>query len=268
MEGREPVNGVFLSTRLRPRLVRCALLLVDLLGVREMARGPNAENELRRLDSAVSGLHHLMPRRFLDPEAQWPAALFSDTFVVSVPILPGDDDRGAVAQLIELGSQLQLAILNSHFFVRGAITLGDFHISEGIVFGAALIEGVDLERDTAINPRIVLSEEARHSQRPGGGRSGRLVSQQHLLLRDSDGQTFVNYLARLLEDIMNPVDDLTWHRDLLAESLAGNRTKKRNWEKYRWAAEYHNAFVERTGKDPDLLVPAQAMTWQFGDPFP
>jgi hypothetical protein len=60
-----------------PKLERCAVLFIDLLGVRAMNRGPRrrVQQHLVELDRAVTGMY----RDYLKPESPWPAAFFSDT---------------------------------------------------------------------------------------------------------------------------------------------------------------------------------------------
>jgi hypothetical protein len=242
---------------------------VDLLGVREMTRSPKAGKYLKDLDDAVSGMY----RDFLQEDSPWPAALFSDTLVLCSPILDKDEgrdaaERSAVASVVQQAAYLQVTLLERGFFMRGAVTLGDFHIHDKLIFGAALVEGAELEHKAAVHPRIVLSDEALKCQRPPRGSIAEIASQPDLLLRDNDGRTFVNYLATLFDDLEDPADNLGWHRDLLEKRLEEHREDKRRWEKYRWTAEYHNEFVRRTLDDPRLLVPPEHMTWRFSDPFP
>jgi hypothetical protein len=79
-----------------PRLARCALLFLDLLGVKKMATGERAQQNLVDLEQAIRSLGL---RDFLDPDSAFPAAIFSDTVVMAAP---------------------------TDLFARGAITLGDF----------------------------------------------------------------------------------------------------------------------------------------------
>src|SRR5580658_7830841 len=43
------------------------------------------------------------------------------------------------------------------FLIRGAATIGKLYHSQGVVFGEALIEAVQLEKRTAVYPRVILS---------------------------------------------------------------------------------------------------------------
>jgi hypothetical protein len=258
------VDRVFLTRRGRtPKLVRCAVLFVDLLGVRAMNRGPDREvrGNLIALERAVSGTY----QDFLDPASTRPAALFSDTLVLAEPV--GDQGEGlALGGLVRQASQLQSNLIAQGFFMRGALALGDFHIRDGVIFGPALVEAAELEHDVAVHPRIVLSREAEASRRRELRATGGL--DDSLLLQDNDGWTFIDYVtAALLEDARDPRPGVELHRDAILRQLAANRTDKRVWEKYRWVAEYHNHFVGQWfRRDAELAIAASEMTWTFS-PF-
>ncbi|HET6508500.1 MAG TPA: hypothetical protein VFG42_17035 [Baekduia sp.] len=241
------------------------MLFVDLLGVRAMNRGPQraVRSNLIALERAVSGMY----RDYLEPDSPWPGALFSDTLVLAAPV--PDQDGGAEVALGGLVLQacwLQLNLIDQGFFMRGALALGDFYIRDGVIFGPALVDAAELEHDVAVHPRIILSREAEKSQRRAlrDYADPQQAPQDGALTCDGDGWTFINYLSVLLDETDDPRAGLRMHRDRIVARLAETRARKRVWEKYRWAAEYHNEFVGRTfAAEVDLLVPIDAMTWEF-----
>ncbi len=252
---RHRVDDLFVDRRGIPRLVQCAVLFVDLLGVRAMNRGSVSQvrRHLIELDRAVTGQY----RNYFRPESEWRAAFFSDTLVLAAPIAePGGEDI-AIRGLVRQAAWLQLALSWSDFFVRGGLSLGFFHIRDGLIFGPALAEAYELESRHAIYPRVIL----------GGDAEAAMTRPNSHLLCDGDGLTFINYLDPLFDDLEDPVPTIRLHRDRVVERLGRHRDDKRVWEKYRWAAEYHNAFVERASlASEDVLVPTEAMTWRF-EPF-
>lgn len=260
MPDRSFADRVFLTRRGTPRLVPCAVLFLDLLGVREMNRGPlrDVKRNLAALEQAVSTRY----RDYLSAESPWPASFFSDTLVLAAPAEPGREDKvEAVAGLVVQAAQLQLDLIGEGFFARGGLTLGMFHIRDGLIFGPALADAYELESRDAVHPRIVLDKLAEATQR------GTAAVDGSALLCDADGWTFINYLNVLFDDIDPPVPALERHRDVVLARLDRHREDKRVWEKYRWVAEYHNHFVTRHRLcSADLLIPADAMTWRF-EPF-
>ena len=256
------VDRVFVTRRGTPKLVRCAVLFIDLLGVREMNRSRRAPSHLVALERAVSRTY----REFLRPDSEWPAAFFSDTLVLAAPIVSDTDEESAIGGLVAQAARLQLQLVAAGFFVRGGLSLGRFHIRDGLIFGPALVEAHQLESRVAIHPRIVLSPGVEVSQRAGLGLYAKpqYAPQSLMLLHDDDGHTFINYLGLLFDGPDDPTPGLERHRDAVIGRLAEHCTDKHRWEKYRWLAEYHNAVVGQGLPDtPELLVDGPDMTWQF-----
>jgi hypothetical protein len=231
-----------------PRLEHCAVLFLDLLGVQAMTRGARADVECRlaALDEAMTGTF----RQYTGPSSAWAAVFFSDTLVVAAPA--EDDATVAVAQLVRVASEVQRALTLQGFFVRGGLSLGLFHISRDLIFGPALVEAHELESRHAVHPRVVLSREAELALPPAHTR----------VMRDGDGRVFVNYLDRLLDLTGGPDEGLEAHRERVAHRLFDFRQDHHTWAKYRWSAEYHNAFVAQSGI-ADMMVDKGATEWRF-----
>ncbi len=251
MRARSSANP-FLTGSGRPLLVRCAVLFVDLLGVREMNMSQRAAGHLVALHNAVGVMH----RDFFGESSRYRSAFFSDTLVLAAPIVRETDDATEVRALVRHARWLQNDLVAEGFFVRGGLSLGSLHFSDQVVFGPALVEAYDLESRAAVHPRIVLSLAAAESQRGKAGSS--------MLLCDDDGQTFVDYLGAVVDEPDGRPSLLRGHRDTVVDRLHGTRRHKRRWEKYRWLAEYHNAVIRRRlPRARELLIEPAAMTWQF-----
>jgi hypothetical protein len=256
------IDPLFVDQAGDPQLVECAVLFVDLLGVGAMNSGPNVRANLIRIERAVTRMY----RNFVDPESPWPAALFSDTLVLAAPTSDASDPEDAIGGLTVQSGWLQLNLAAEGLFMRGALTFGEFYIRDGVIFGPALVEAAQLEREHAVNPRVVLGKSAVAAQEDAlaSYRDPAESPQQALLLRDGDGYVFVNYLGLLFDEPADPEPPLAIHRDAIATQLAAYAADKRIWEKYRWAAEYHNAVCAKTMPAADhLLVPPAATTWTF-----
>ncbi|WP_445151551.1 hypothetical protein [Baekduia sp. Peel2402] len=235
------------GAREAPRLKRCAVLFLDLLGVQAMNQGSreDVERRLAALDDAFAETF----RQYAGPFAEFPAVFFSDTLVVAAP---ADDPAVAVDVLVRDAAELQRALTLRGFFVRGGLSLGLFHMSEGLIFGPALVEAYELECRVAVHPRIVLSKEAELA----------LPRSATRVMRDGDGRAFVNYLDRLFDRVEQPDADIEKHREAVTRRLVAHRGDHRIWEKYRWSAEYHNAFVVQSGI-ADMAVDEDATAWRF-----
>ena len=242
------------------------MLFVDLLGVREMNRGRSAGKHLAAIERAVvRGAY----RDFLAPDSPWLSAFFSDTLVLASPVQRAGDEESSIGDLVVQAAWLQLDLITEGFFVRGALTLGKFHIREGLIFGPALVEAFELENAKAVHPRIILGPNAERSQHQDLRFYGQPEdSPQNLfLLGDADGWTFINYLGLLFDDPGDPRPVLEMHREIVTVRLREYRNRRRLWEKYRWVAEYHNAVIARQlPGESQLLVDTENITSQF-EPF-
>jgi len=247
-------TGPFFGPDGGARLIDCAFLFVDVLGVRAMSRAPDADRHLLRLQQTVRD----RLRDYLGETAPWPAAFFSDTLVLASSA--AESAAAAVDDLAFQAAWLQFALIEEGLFLRGALVLGPIHVDE-ILFGPALVEAYELESAHAVHPRVVLSERAAASQQAEVTARAALAT---ALLRDDDGFAFVDYLSVVLDRPGDPRPAVERHRDAVVRGLAEHRTKRRQWEKYRWVAEYHNAVVADAFPGQDgLLVPAEDATWRF-----
>jgi hypothetical protein len=227
----------------------CALLFLDILGVREMATGSEAGKKLADLRTAL--------RRplgdFLSPDSPWPAAFFSDTLVMVDPISEKMSPHFALVGLAVQASWIQVNLAAAGFFVRGALTLGEAHLEDALLFGPALVEAYDLERKAAVNPRILLSPTAVTAMKEAMAKEGQ--EEGGYLRVEQDGTVFIDYLDILIDDPENPVPFLEGHREMVRAQLVETRGDARKWDKYRWVADYHDSYCgSELPALPELLI--------------
>lgn len=238
----------FLGPGDEPRLTECGVLYFDLLGVSAMAQGEQAEEELLRFDRTIREAfpYRLGAATGSEGESRaYPTTVFSDSVVQAVPIASDLPAASPLFQLVLEVAQLQAALAIRDYFARGAITLDKFHSYEGLIFGPALVEAVALEREVAVNPRIVISPAVSTalltSMRSGG--LGKVFAEGIPILIDEDGVPFVDYLSGALH--ADPGIDLTEllkaHREAVERQLDRQRSNFGRWSKHRWVAEYHNS---------------------------
>jgi hypothetical protein len=79
---------------------------------------------------------------------------FSDNVVASVPY----EERYLIWTLLSLAN-IQLGAALRGFWIRGAVTIGDLHHDDNIVFGPALNRAYVLESKQARYPRIILDPD-------------------------------------------------------------------------------------------------------------
>ena len=242
-------------------------MFLDVLGAKEESERSPADY-LVRLDAAVRrGLDRGFMRALDTAELPVPRiptfTWFSDNLAAAWPIRSPWNPEMAISGLEVAAAHVQLALADHGLFVRGGIAVGPHFMDKEIVFGPALIEAVKLEED-AIYPRIVLSHEVaaqehQHMATYYGGSP--LAPQNSLLLMDTDGVVFVNYLYLLLDDFNNPSNRayaetrFARHRDTVQRALTTHKATPRIADKYRWLASHHNHCVRIAGLNPALLIP-------------
>ena len=76
---------------------------------------------------------------------------FSDNFAVSMPAKSG-------YRIIDAAAEVCRKLLHIGFLTRGGITIGKLHHVDNVIFGPALVDAVQLEKE-ATYPRLVCSPE-------------------------------------------------------------------------------------------------------------
>ena len=135
------------------------------------------------------------------------------------------------------------------FFLRGALSVGDAYVDEIAVFGGALMEAYVAESTLARDPRIILTNTAIAAVKRHLTYYTHASTAPHVrdVLRDSDGQWFLNYLESVLlaEHEAEPFyADLLRHKKAVEEKLQEHRGAPAVWSKYAWVAGYHNFFCD------------------------
>ena len=245
-----------------PRLRRSVFAYVDILGYRDLieASRPPGDQQglLERLHGALSS-----GRKWLDdgdaPEPPGPAVgmdrsalkAFTDNIAIGWPIAGARrDGEGELGAAFGDLAWFQLTMVNEGFFVRGAVSVGDVYVDDIAVFGEALMEAYRGESELARDPRIILTESAcRHVRAHVGYYWPRHEAPQNrVLIRDTDGQWFLNYLDAILDPGIHPFfDELERHKASVQSRLEEYRRKPGIFSKYAWAAGYHNFFCDLHG---------------------
>jgi hypothetical protein len=169
--------------------------------------------------------------------------------VIGWPIL-GDGESELGGAFFDL-SLFQFSMIDAGFFIRGAISIGNLYLDDIAVVGGGLIEAYKGESSLARDPRIILTPSAavavkEHLNYYGAAEGGGAHAPQNReLLRDADGQLFLNYLYVIVfpDDEENPnIEILRIHKARVSENLARHRSNPTIWNKYAWVARYHNFF--------------------------
>lgn len=172
---------------------------------------------------------------------------FTDNIVMGWPVR--DDAESEFGSAFSKLAMFQFNMVLNGFFIRGGLSVGEAYVDEIAVFGSALLEAYNGESVLARDPRIVLTSSAVQATETHLTCYGNPQHAPHTreLLRDSDGQLFLNYLNCVLiaEDHQGPFyDEFMKHKAVVEKRLEEYKTQPNIWSKYAWVAAYHNYFCE------------------------
>lgn len=247
-------NNPYIDEAGKPLLIRSVVAFVDILGYKEKIRELEKAGEVQKVQDFIEKFRKILDESFFRlSEFQTPRFYkmksFSDNILIGYPIgqmTLRDDGEHELASIFSLLTYLQINMSLSGFFLRGAITIGNLYIDDDIIMGEGLIDAYNAERKLARYPRIILTESAmqlanEHSKDYGTHYNS---SQYRYLLKDADGQYFLNYLLELLEpdEGVGPfVVEMNKHKYYI-ENLRRYLKDLGVWSKYAWIANYHNYF--------------------------
>lgn len=193
----------------------------------------------------------------------WHVKMYTDNVVVGSPIIFSDAE-GELGNLMLVLRYFQLDMASRGFFLRGGIAIGQLYMDDEIVFGDGLAEAYRVESSLARDPRITLSESFTPYVKRHLGFYRKPAESPHnqVLLRDADGQLFVNYLGAAFDDYPENPDFslISAHREAVTTKLEQYKTAPPIWGKYAWVANYHNFICDERGGeflqykiDPSIL---------------
>ncbi|HQR06475.1 MAG TPA: hypothetical protein PLN21_06620 [Gemmatales bacterium] len=239
----------------KPTLKKSVVAFIDILGFKDLSKGvANQADSGELLQTVHSALKEA--RQHIDPDTSKTIgeqylgqdfsaiSAFTDNIVIGHPIdTDGEMELGSIFDDL---SRFQLKMALKGYFVRGAIAVGDLYMDEFVVFGGGLVEAYEGESILAFNPRIVLTRSAMefvdlHLLYYG---SMPHAPQNIDLLKDSDDNYFVSYLEAVIGADDGQIDSLSLnaHKERIESKLIEYRKQPKIWNKYFWAATYHNYF--------------------------
>ncbi len=228
----------------RPSLHRSIIAFIDILGFKNLIAGGDAQGNLLKIYSTyLSSLKDIKDSVVIMKS-------FSDNILIVYPEI----SEGALGNSFFIAlADFQTKLLADGIIIRGAITVGDIHVGEDIIFGNGLVEAYKLESDRAIVPRIIMSEgviklcQKYHQYYADESPFSRV------LLKDADGNVFLNYLHNpyLGEGSQEYVEEvgkfLKIHKEIVEKRLEEFSSDIRVFDKYVWLGSYHNMFCDLHG---------------------
>ena len=242
----------------QPTLHRSVLVFMDILGYSELIRASQAsgtqQETLRTLHKVLSLGRRWLEERDTSPELReliktdfYALKAFTDNIVIGWPV-HDDAESEFGSAFFKLGS-FQFQMVLEGLFVRGALSVDEAYVDEIVVFGQALAEAYAGESTLARDPRIILTKSAVQSIRTHLKYYSNPLDapQVRHVLRDSDGQWFLNYLECILwaEHEQGPFyNEFLRHKEVVESKLSQYKSIPAIWAKYAWVAGYHNYFCD------------------------
>lgn len=232
------------------------VLFIDIVGFKELIES-GAEQKIYNVLSTSAAFANSSPSF---PELTH-ATAFSDSVVISHRVEPA-----GVQNVINTASMLMWSFLHQGILTRGGIACGDMHHTKDRLFGPAMNEAYKLENESAIFPRILVSDDilalVRHEEADGtttkeGG------CDPEVLRQDFDGEWHIHLMTHR---ILSPFITVTEKEALfnakvqVIEAALNNpnpppRKNKRARAKHNWLRNYLQASIkEGPSTNPGEIV--------------
>lgn len=168
--------------------------------------------------------------------------IFSDSIVISYP---DDTDCGYAYWILHEIMFIQIFLMNFGYISRGGVTFGKVFHKSNVVFGPAMIKAYELESESAIYPRVIVSDEflsfAKRNCSPQNS-----IKEEHkyifsLLKQDTDQNYFIDYI-----NVQNEIpEDFGEYLMLMKNCIITglNSTQQCVKDKYDWLKKYFNNIV-------------------------
>lgn len=225
---------------------------VDILGFSDIVDKKNAE-DVWRIISAFRGANSPAIKSRYSPKI----IQFSDSLIRAQRIdSKRNIDKPSSILFSELISLIfsQIELIGQGVLVRGGMSLGQLAISEGNVFGPAMVTAYNLESKFAVYPRIVIDpkiiSEAKTNRllwKHGHSAEHEFASYKDLLTCDSDGIWFIDYLKACSHDLLSSHEDVlrffNGHKRLIINNANRFGELSSISAKFLWLSTYHNRTV-------------------------
>jgi hypothetical protein len=242
----------------RVRYDAAIITYLDVLGFKQLIQTKTA-GQISRIIRILQEATRPAPR--VRKSEQIGYVNFSDT---TIRILPTPDEDDVLNQLFwEILNlvHIQATLTNQGILVRGAVSIGPIVKSWRVVYGPGLVRSYELEQQASF-PRIILDPDWFDE---ADSTDGNLVLSEEdderevkdMLIADTDGYRFIDYLKVAETEIQNYPRYLKNHAELIAEGLVRHRHDRNVLSKFKWLQRYHNRVVrKRYGRklDRELLA--------------
>ncbi len=173
---------------------------------------------------------------------------FSDNLIIAHPGFSSEmeSEFGFILWAIQ---DFQYYMALRGYFIRGGLSIGKLFIDDNCVYGEALLCAYELEKNKAVNPIVLLSDEVkRYVNKHLLYYSKGSAPQLRDILVTQEGNYFINYLAESIYDAGDSeeidFESIVLHKNQINKALKENINDYKVMSKYYWLASYHNYFCD------------------------
>jgi len=202
---------------------------IDLLGSTEKIKNDTGDIFLNHIYSAYTTAFQMRDfSRYKDLKVK----IFSDNIVIALSTKNTNDGRiNACGILLEYLMFFQMnCLLKGYILLNGCVSIGNLYIDETIVWGNGLLNAYSGEL-RANYPRIIIDPEVLN-----------LNVGHNILLRDFDGEYFIDYYLTLFSQFGNSpnIEILADIYNFYKNEINANKNKSKIMQKLNWQIDYHN----------------------------
>ncbi len=194
----------------------------------------------------------------------------SDSIILSAPV-SSEDYSGLVGVAIK-SIQIAHQLLGMGFLLRGGISVDKAAHNASNIYGSGYNNAYETEKDKAINPRILLDEEAAKVLDNDNAYQGRKIRELSTFLKEGDDwivDTLNPHSSYIGDNTQDPSRLFEDYRNIIVENLQkfplGNKVRGK-WE---WMAGFFNDRLERyrvgIGDVEKIALPMPPTHFRQGD---
>ena len=127
-----------------------AVAFIDLLGFSNIVKDENNFDKIKNITKYL-----LTEQKVLNKGNAFEFTIFSDSIIISATF-----EYGKFFGFVNIIDCLLKELAMNGFLARGGISVGNLYHNGNIVFGPALLEAVNIEKNIALYPRVVLTKKS------------------------------------------------------------------------------------------------------------
>ncbi len=206
---------------------------IDILGAKAFIND-NPKKFLNDLNAICNDAKHNVELHKILSQRDIFVKIFSDNILIGTKITSNIAyQKDKIENIIRVSGYVYNKALSLGYLTRGAITLGDFCMTEDFVYGKALIDAVDLEENMALYPRIITKKDIRD------------LFPNYF---SNENDSFYALNTFLFTGLINN----QCFKNNLLNMLSKNRTNNKIMQKVLWAINYYNKYSNSLNKTKNL----------------